>query len=48
LKNQYFLSWNSKRPPKGKGDLRSFRIRTELRDIDISSADQVWVPGAAQ
>jgi hypothetical protein len=45
LKNQYFLSWNSKRPTKGKGDLRSFRIKTELRDIDISSSDQVWVPG---
>jgi hypothetical protein len=44
LKNQYFLSWSSKRPAKGKGELRSFRIRTELRDIDISSADQVWVP----
>ena len=48
LKNQYFLSWNSKRPAKGKGDLRSYRIRTELRDIDISSSDQVWVPGPAQ
>jgi hypothetical protein len=44
LKNQYFLSWNTKRPTKGKGDLRSFRIKTELRDIDISSADQAWVP----
>lgn len=48
LKNQYFLSWNTKRPAKGKGDLRSYRIRTELRDIDISSSDQVWVPGPAQ
>jgi hypothetical protein len=48
LKNQYFLSWNTKRPTKGKGDLRSYRIKTELRDIDISSADQVWVPAAAQ
>jgi hypothetical protein len=48
LKNQYFLSWNTRRPAKGKGELRTFRIKTELRDIDISSADQVWVPGAAQ
>jgi hypothetical protein len=48
LKNQYFLSWNTKRPTKGKGELRSYRIRTELRDIDISSSDQVWVPGPAQ
>jgi hypothetical protein len=45
LKNQYFLSWNSRRPAKGKGDLRTYRIKTELRDIDISSPDQVWVPG---
>jgi len=45
LKNQYFLSWNTKRPAKGKGELRTYRIRTELREIDISSADQVWVPG---
>jgi hypothetical protein len=48
LKNQYFLSWNTKRPAKGKGELRSYRIRTELRDVDISSSDQVWVPGPAQ
>jgi hypothetical protein len=48
LKNQYFLTWNTKRPTKGKGELRSYRIRTELRDIDISSSDQVWVPGPAQ
>ncbi len=44
LKNQYFLSWNTKRPTKGKGDLRTYRIKTELRDIDISSSDQIWVP----
>jgi hypothetical protein len=45
LKNQYFLSWNTKRPAKGKGELRTYRIKTELRDIDISSSDQVFVPG---
>ena len=45
LKNQYFLSWNSRRPTKGKGDLRTYRIKTELREIDISSSDQVFVPG---
>ena len=42
------MSWNTKRPTKGKGELRTYRIKTELRDIDISSPDQVWVPGAAQ
>jgi len=47
LKNQYFLSWNTKRPTKGKGELRTYRIKTELRDIDISSPDQVWVTGPA-
>jgi hypothetical protein len=47
LKNQYFMSWNTKRPTKGKGELRTYRIKTELRDIDISSPDQVWVPGPA-
>jgi hypothetical protein len=45
LKNQYFLSWSTRRPTKGKGELRTYRIKTELRDIDISSPDQVWVPG---
>ena len=48
LKNQYFMSWNTKRPTKGKGELRTYRIKTELREVDISSPDQVWVPGAAQ
>ena len=47
LKNQYFMSWNTKRPTKGKGELRTYRIKTELRDIDISSPDQVWVTGPA-
>jgi hypothetical protein len=45
LKNQYFLGWNSNRPTKGKGELRSFRIRTETKNLDISSADQIFVPG---
>jgi hypothetical protein len=45
LKNQYFLSWSTRRPTKGKGELRTYRIKTELRDIDISSPDQAWVPG---
>ncbi|MFZ3214609.1 MAG: hypothetical protein WA192_00955 [Candidatus Acidiferrales bacterium] len=45
LKNQYFLSWSTRKPTKGKGELRTFRIRTELKEIDISSPDQVFVPG---
>ncbi|HEY0702419.1 MAG TPA: hypothetical protein VGD60_06605 [Candidatus Acidoferrales bacterium] len=45
LKNQYFLSFKMD-PAKGKGQLRSFKIKTELKNVDISAADQVWVAGA--
>jgi hypothetical protein len=45
LKNQYWLGWNTTRPSKGKGDLRRFRLKTELKNVEISSADSVWVPG---
>jgi hypothetical protein len=45
LKNQYFLGFKMD-PPKGKGQLRSFKIKTELKNVDISAADQVWVAGA--
>jgi len=34
-------------PPKnGKAQLRSFKIKTEQKNVDISSADQVLVGGA--
>ncbi len=45
LKNQYFLGFKMN-PVKGKGQLRSYKIKTELKNVDISSADQVWVAGA--
>jgi hypothetical protein len=45
LKNQYWLGWNTNRPSKGKGELRQFRIKTELKNVEISAADRVWVPG---
>ncbi|MGA8449399.1 MAG: hypothetical protein WBQ31_15460 [Candidatus Acidiferrales bacterium] len=45
LKNQYWLGWNTARPTKGKGQLRQFRIKTELKNVEISAADSVWVPG---
>ncbi|MFY9802497.1 MAG: hypothetical protein WA211_20945 [Candidatus Acidiferrales bacterium] len=45
LKNQYWLGWNTERPSKGKGQLRQFRIKTELKNVEISTADAVWVPG---
>jgi hypothetical protein len=46
LKNQYFLGFKMDAPKNAKGQLRSFKIRTELKNVDISSADQVWVPGS--
>jgi hypothetical protein len=45
LKNQYFLSFDMTRPKNAKGELRSFGIKTELKNVDISSASQVFVPG---
>jgi hypothetical protein len=48
LKNQYFLTFNMDAAKNAKGQLRSFKIRTEIKNVDISSADQVFVPGAAK
>jgi hypothetical protein len=45
LKNQYFLSFKMDPPKNGKPQLRSFKIRTEQKNVDISSADQVLVGG---
>jgi hypothetical protein len=45
LKNQYWLTFSTERSKKGKGELKSFRVRSELRDIEISAAEKVFVPG---
>ncbi|MGH9683126.1 MAG: hypothetical protein ACRD4S_05895 [Candidatus Acidiferrales bacterium] len=45
LKNQYLLTYETKRSTKKKGELRQFRVRTELRNVDISAADRAFVPG---
>ena len=45
LKNQYWLSFVTSRSKKPKGDLRSIRIRTEQRNVEISAADKIFVPG---
>jgi len=45
LKNQYFLSFKMDPTKNGKPQLRSFKIRTEQKNVDISSADQVLVGG---
>ena len=45
LKNQYFLTFGMDRVKKPKGDLRPFGIKTEVKNVEISSASQVFVPG---
>jgi hypothetical protein len=45
LKNQYWLTFQTQRSKKEKGELRGFRVRTEQRNVDISSADKIFVPG---
>ncbi|MGD0542769.1 MAG: hypothetical protein ABSB65_00020 [Candidatus Acidiferrales bacterium] len=45
LKNQYWLSWATERPKKSKGELRSFKVRTEQHGVDLSAADKIFVPG---
>ncbi|MGH9758125.1 MAG: hypothetical protein ACRD4M_10335 [Candidatus Acidiferrales bacterium] len=45
LKNQYWLSFTMNRSKKAKGDLQRFRVRTELKNVEISAPDSVFVPG---
>lgn len=45
LKNQHFLTFSTERSKKGKGELKSFRIRSELRNIEITAQEKVFVPG---
>jgi hypothetical protein len=45
LKNQYWLTWATERSKKPRGELRKFRVRTEQKDVEISAADRIFVPG---
>lgn len=45
LKNQSFLTFSATRSKKEKGELRNIRVRSEQKDLDISAADRVFVPG---
>lgn len=47
LGNQYLLTVQMPRSSKTKGELRAIKIRTEQRDIHLSYASQVFVPGSA-
>jgi hypothetical protein len=45
LKNQFFLTYATERSKKKDGELRSFRVQSEQREVDISHASKVFVPG---
>jgi hypothetical protein len=45
LKNQYWLTYVTDRSKKAKGELRKFRVRTEQKNVEISAADRIFVPG---
>jgi hypothetical protein len=45
LKNQFFLTYATERSKKKDGELRSFRVQSEQREVDISHASRVFVPG---
>jgi hypothetical protein len=44
LRNQYFLAWTTNRSKNSKGDLRSFKVSTEQRNVEIKAAQKVFVP----
>jgi len=45
LKNQFLLTFTSPRSKKEKGELKTFRIRSELRNVEFSAPDKVLIPG---
>ncbi|HTZ72551.1 MAG TPA: hypothetical protein VMB47_01405 [Candidatus Aquilonibacter sp.] len=44
LKNQYWLSFTTAPAKNSKGDLRRFRVRTELKGVELSMPDNIFVP----
>jgi hypothetical protein len=44
LNNQEWLTFLTPRSTKKNGELRSFRLRTEQRDVEMSAAEKVFVP----
>jgi hypothetical protein len=48
LHNQYFLTFATARSKKPKGEFRSFKVTTEQRNISITAASRVFVPGPPQ
>jgi len=48
LNNQYWLKFETPRSKKKNGEMRSIRVRTEQRDVELSSAARVFVPGGSE
>lgn len=47
LKNQYFLTFATTPSKNGaKGELRSIKVSTERRDVQLKAPDKVFVPGS--
>src|SRR5579862_538568 len=47
LKNQYFLTYATTPSKNGaKGELRSIKVSTERRDVELKAPDKVFIPGA--
>ncbi len=47
LNNQYWLKFETPRSKKKGGELRSIRVHTEQRDVELSAPSRVFVPGGA-
>ena len=47
LNNQYWLKFETPRSKKKNGEMRSIRVGTEQRDVDLSAPLRVYVPGGA-
>jgi len=45
LHNQYFLTFTTARSNKKKGEFRGFKVTTEQRNVSITAASEVFVPG---
>ena len=48
LKNQYFLTFATAPSKNEKGELRSVKVITERRDVELRTQDKVFVPGGAK
>jgi hypothetical protein len=45
LHNQYFLTFTTPRSTRPKGELRGFKVATEQRNVSLTAASRIYVPG---